>query len=78
MNSFLIPAAATALILTGTQVATAGSGCGMYKSNYHRAVMTHQGYGYHGYHGYGRPQAYKTGYHGQMKQGGYGEKAMPM
>lgn len=75
MISFLIPAAATALLLTGTQVATAGSGCGMYKSNYHHAMVKHHGYGYGYGYDYGMPQAYRTGAYGQMTHSGYGDQA---
>ena len=73
MKTFLVAAAATALLLTVMQVATAGPGCGMYQSNFHRASMAHHG---HGYHRYGMPQAYPTGHHGQMTQSGYGDETL--
>ena len=66
MKSFLIPAATTALLLTGTQFASAGSSCGMYQGSYHRAMMMHPGYGY------GMPQAYRTGSYNQVAEGSYG------
>jgi uncharacterized surface protein with fasciclin (FAS1) repeats len=69
MKGFLIPVAATALLLTGMQTATAGGGCGMYKSKHHHAMM--KGHPYY----YGMPQAYRMGHYGHMKQkeiGAYG------
>lgn len=64
MKTFFLSAVTTALVLTGTQLAVAGPGCGMYKSNYQRAMMMHHGYGYYGY---GKPQAHPAGYYGENK-----------
>lgn len=73
MNNFLIPVAATALILTATETTFAGPGCGSYKANYHRAMMAHGAHGTYGM--YGMPRAYATGLHGEIKQVGYGPQA---